>query len=149
MCKNHYVKNILSALSVAFFSFVLLNLTFMFDFFIHSLIGLFFPATNRWFPQMKNIIFIITIILISLLVFKSKLREFFKVIYLTVTLTVILITIGIFLYRWPILTYSVSGLILGSIVFYLYRNKKSWLYYYSVILVASVLLIMNLFRIDI
>lgn len=149
MCKNYYVKNILSALSVAFFSFVLLNLTFMFDFFIHSLIGLFFPGTNRWFPQMKNIIFIITIILISLLVFKSKLRELFKAIYLTVPLTVIFITIGIFLYRWPILTYSVSGLILGSIVFYLYRNKKSWLYYYSVILVASVLLIMNLFRIDI
>jgi len=145
MFKNPYVKNILYALAVAFFGFVLLNLTFIFDFFIHSLIALFFPSINRWLPQMKHIIFVITIILISLLVFKSKLRELFKAIYLTVPLMVIFSDIEIFLYGYPILTYSVNCLILLIIVFYFYINKKSWIYYYSAILVASVLLIMNLF----
>jgi hypothetical protein len=39
MFKNPIVKNILSALAVAGFGFILLNFTFIFDFLLHSLVA--------------------------------------------------------------------------------------------------------------
>lgn len=153
MFKNSYVKNVLYVLAVAFFGFILLNLTFLFDAFITLSVGRFFtadfPMTNQWFAPIMHIIFIVIIALISWFVFKSKFVEIYKVIYFTVPLAVTFVTIGIFLYRWPILLYSVSVLIFGGIIIYLYRTKKSWLYYYTLILVASVLLIMSLLGVDI
>lgn len=153
MFKNPYIRNTLSALAVAIFGFILLNLTFLFDFLIQSLIKQLFRVKSniigQGFPLINHIIFVVIIVLISWFVFKSKLGEIYKVIYSTVPLAVVFVTTGIFLYRWPILLYSVSTLIFGAIMFYLYRTKKTWLYYYTVILVASVLLIMGLLGIDI
>lgn len=105
--------------------------------------------TTQWFPISKHILFVMIIALISWFVFKSKLKELHKAIYSTVPTAVILVTGGMFLYRWPIISYIVGVLIYGIIIFYLYKTKKSWLFYYAVTWVALVLLIMGILGIDI
>jgi len=150
MIRNPYVKNILSALAVAGFGFVLLGLTFLFNFLVFELIGLFvseeFIATHQWqwFPITRHASFLVIIGLISWPILRSKLGTLYKAIYMTVPLAVIFVTIGILLYNWPIVPYLVGGLFTVGVLFYLYRTKQPWLYYYTVILVALSLMIFTL-----
>jgi hypothetical protein len=152
MLKNAYVKNILSALAVTVFGFMLLNLTFIFDYLLTTLISLpvqvfsstGFEATNRWFPPLTQLIFVIVIAVISRFVFKSKLGEIHKAVFSTAPAAVTFAIIGIALNRWPVIAYGVSALVLGAVLVYLYRARESWVYYYAVILVAWTLLIMDL-----
>jgi hypothetical protein len=151
MFKNPIVKNILSALAVAGFSFIMLNFTFLFDFLFQSLadgiIKLFTTAdinmTWHWFPPAKHAVFVVIIGLISWLIFRSKLRALYKAIYMTVPLSVVFVTLGMFLYRWPVVVYSIGSLFGVSVLYYFYRTKRPWLYYYTVILVGLVLAIFS------
>jgi len=150
--KNPVVKNILSALAVAVFGFILLNLTFLFDALfqgvIRGMFGLFIPLgpdTNLyWFPPLMHGLFVAVILLISWFVFRSKLGVLYKAIYMTVPVAVVLATVGIFLYQWPILGYSVGSLLCIGALYYLYRTKQPWLYYYAVVLVGLAMAIFSL-----
>jgi cation transport ATPase len=152
MLSNPNVKNILSALAVAVFGYVLLGLTFLLDFLFHSLverlIRLFTPVdfnmTYNWFPPMMHALFLVIICLISWPVFRSKLGTLYKAIYMTVPVAVILATIGIFLYNWPVVPYVVGSLFAVGVLFYLYHTKQPWLYYYTLILVALSITIFTL-----
>jgi len=155
--KNPLVKNILSAVAVAIFGFILLNITFLFDFIFQSairgLIRLFIPLDPNtdlyWFPPLMHASFVIIIGIISWFVFRSKLKVLYKAIYMTVPLAVVLVTIGIFLYHWPVAAYSLGSLFGIGVLCYFYRAKKPWLYYYTVILVGLAMLIVGLFGIEI
>ena len=68
---------------------------------------------------------------------------------MTVPLVVIFVTIGIFLYHWPLVPYLVGGLFAIGVLFYLYRTKQPWLYYYTLILVALSLMILTLLGVEI
>lgn len=157
MFKNPIVKNILSAVAVAIFGFILLNLTFLFDFLIQSLVDsvikLFTPADINmdwsWFPPVKHAMFVVIIGLISWLIFRSKLRELYKAIYMTVPSAVILVTLGMFLYLWPVIAYSLGGLFGIGVLCYFYRTKQPWLYYYTVILIGLVMLLVGLLGVEI
>ena len=148
--KNPIAKKILQALAIAVFGFILLNLTFLFNFLVVKLIGLFvsdeFISTHQWqwFPMIRHAVFLIIICLISWPVFRSKLGMLYKAIYMTVPLAVIFVTIGIFLYQWHIVPYLVGGLFAIGFLFYLYRTEQPWLYYYTVVLVALSLMIFTL-----
>jgi len=152
MLKNPLVKNILSALAVAGGGFILLNLTFLFDFFFQSLIDWFiklFIAVDinrawQWYPPLKHFLFVFVIAIISWFVFKSKLKTLYKAIYMTVPLAVVFVSIGIFFYRTPLVAYFLGGLITFGLLYHFYRTKKPWLYYYTVILVALTLAIFSL-----
>ena len=150
MFRNPIVKNILSALAVACFGFVLLNLTFILNFLVVKFIGLFvsdeFMSTHQgqWFPMMRHVLFLIIIGLISWPVFRSKLGTLYKAIFMTVPLAVTFVTIGIFLYQWPVVPYLVGGLFTIAVLFFLYRTKQPWLYYYTIILVSLSLAIFTL-----
>jgi hypothetical protein len=152
MFRNPHVKNILSAVAVAGFGFVLLGLTFLFDFLFQSLVDgvtrLFTSADFNmawyWFPPTKHAMFVVIIGLISWPIFRSKLGVLYKAMYMTVPLAVIFATIGIFLYHWPIVPYLVGGLFTVGLLFYFYRTKQPWLYYYTLILVALSLMIFTL-----
>jgi len=152
MFKNPIVKNILSAIAVALFGWILLNLTFLFVFLFQSVIDvaikLFTPVDiNRawqWFPPIKHFLFVIIIGLVSWFVFKSKLKTLYKAIYMTVPLAVVFVSIGIFFYRTPLVAYFLGGLITFGLLYHFYRTKKPWLYYYTVILVALTLAIFSL-----
>jgi len=155
--RNPIVKNILSALAVAIFGFILLNLTFLFDFLFQSLIDLIikiFTPVNvnmdwQWFPPVKHAMFVVVIGLISWPIFKSKLRTLFKAIYMTVPLAVALVTIAILLYHWQIAVYSLGALFCIGVLYYFYRTKQPWLYYYTLILVSIALLIAGLAGVEI
>ena len=157
MLKNPIVKNILSALAVAGFGFVLLIITFIFDSVFQSLVDgiikLFTPADINmawyWFPPLKHALFIVIIGFISRIVFRSKIRTLFKAIYMIVPLAVVFATLGMFLYRWPLAAYSLGGLFAIGISYYFYRIKQSWLYYYTVFLISLVMLLVGLLGVDI
>jgi cation transport ATPase len=152
LLKNPVVKNILSALAVAIFGFILLNLTFLFDALFQSLIDgivrIFTPVdfnmSWQWFPPIKHAMFVVVILLISWFVFRSKLKVLYKAIYMTVPVAVVLATVGIFLYQWQIVSYSVGSLLCIGTLYYFYRTKQPWLYYYAVVLVGLALAIFTL-----
>lgn len=159
MFKNPIVKNILSVLAVAGFGFVLLGLTFLFDFLFQSLIvgfiKLFIPVSvnpemdYHWLPPMIQVLFMVVIGLISWFIFRSKLGVLYKAIYMTVPTAVALATIGIFLYRWPVVAFSMGGLFSVGVLYSFYRTKQPWIYYYTVILVATTLAIMTFVGVEI
>ena len=151
--KNPVAKNILSALAIAFFGFILLNLTFLFDFLFQSLVRrlfmLFLPIDNpemsyNWWPPMMQGLFLIVIGLTTWLVFRSKLSVLYKAIFLTVPTAAVLATIGIILFHWPVAVYSLGGLLIIAVLYYFYRSRQPWLYYYSVILIGLALAIFTL-----
>jgi hypothetical protein len=148
-----WLKNVLSALAVAIFGFILLNLTFLFDVLFQSLIDLFvslFTQVNismdwSWFSPFKHVLFVIVIGLISWFVFKSRLKVIYKAIYMVVPIAVVLATLGMFLYRWPMILYPLGALLCLGTLYYFYRTKQPWLYYYAVILISITLTIFTLF----
>lgn len=152
LLENQIIKNILSALAVLVFGFILLNLAFMFDFLIQSLvvglIKLFTPVnfeTNfQWLPPALHGLFVVIIGVISWFVFRSKLGTLYKAVYMTVPVAVIFVTIGMSLYRWPVVAYSLGGLFGVGVLYYFYRTKKPWLYSYTVVLVGLTLAIFSL-----
>ena len=152
LLRNQAVKNILSVLAVPVFGMILLNLTFMLDYLFQSVIDFGIRLFTRvdvnmawgWFPPVKHALFVILICLISWRVFRSKLGVLLKAIYMTVPLAVVFVTIGMCLYRWPVIVYLVGGLFGIGILYYFYRSKKHWLYYYTLILVALTLMIISL-----
>src|SRR3989338_6640101 len=119
--KNPIAKNILSAIVVAGFGFILLNIAFLLDFLFQSvidgIIGLFTQADFNmvwyWFPPIKHAMFVVIIGLISWFVFKSKLKVLYKAVYMTVPLAVVFATIGIFFYSWLVIVYLLGGLFGG------------------------------------
>lgn len=153
MLKNPIIKNILQALAVAFFGFILLNFTFLFDFlfqsFILRIIKIFTPVnlemSYSWFPPLLHISFVIVIGLITWLIFRTKLKTIYKAIFLTVPIAVCLAILGMFLYRWPVILYSLGVLLSLSVLYFFYKTKQPWLYYYAIILVALTLTIFTLF----
>lgn len=147
------MKRIFTLIAIPILGYILLNLTFIFDFLFQSMLDKFFPIdynmTCAWFPMGKHILFMVIIALISWFILKSNLKELYKAIYSAVPTAVILVTVGMFLYHWPIIEYVVSMLILGIIIFYLYKTKKSWIFYYAVTWVALGLLVMSILGMDI
>ena len=155
--KNRIAKNILSALAVAGFGFLLLNVAFIFDFLFQSLvmgcIKFFVPfdimMNLAWFPQMMHLAFLAIIGLITWAVFRTKWRVLYKAIYMTVPLATVFATFGMFFYRWPVAAYSLSGLFGLAILYHLYTTKQPWLYYYTLILVSLAMLMVGILGLEI
>ncbi|HNV96832.1 MAG TPA: hypothetical protein PKL13_00745 [bacterium] len=142
------IKNILSLISIPFFGFILLNITFilnaLFYFLVTRIINVIgIDGEMHWYfiPSIIRFCFLGIIIIISYFIFHSKLKTIFKAIFLVVPLATTLVTIGIFLYHWPIIIYSLGFLLVLSSIYYFYQTKQPWIYYYSVILTSLVLAI--------
>ncbi len=142
-------KNLLLALGVAVFGFILLNLTFIFDFIFQSLISalinLVIPSIDllsykEAFPFM-HLSFVIVIIFISWKIFTSKLNGFVKATFMTVPLAVIYVTISILAYPSQMIAYLLGGLFGIGVFVYLYYSKQPWLYYFALILISLALLV--------
>jgi hypothetical protein len=148
MLNKPFMKNIISALAVAAFGFVLLGLTFLFNFLVFRIIDFILPRNLmveiQWFAFARHALFLVIIGLISWPVFRSRLGVLFKAIYMTVPAAVFLATVGIYLNNWPIAVYLVGALSVIAVLFYFYRTKRPWLYYYCIILVALTLMIFTL-----
>lgn len=144
MLKNQDIRNVLKALFVAIFGFVLINVAlityFGFQSLIDLIVGLFTSANINvnltWYPELKYILFAIVIFIISWLILRAKIRPVFKAAFLMVPSTLIFVTAGIFLYRWPAIAYSLSVILGLAVLYYFYRTKKNWMYWFSFILLA-------------
>jgi len=155
--RNLIVKNIFSALAVAVFGFMLLNITFLFDSLYQGLvrgfIGIFMPLNPDmdlyWFPPLMHFSFVIIIGLISWFVFKSKLKLIYKAIFMTVPLAVVFATIGMFLYSLTLAVYLLGILFALCVLYYLYRTKQPWIYYYTLILISLLMFLVILFGVEI
>ena len=154
MLKNPTVKTILSALAVPLFGFILLNAAFLLDFLFQSLLRRIFalftqPALNpeleiAWFPPLLHILFLLLILTLSWLVFRSNLPVLVKAIFMTVPLATLFVTLGIFFYQWPVVPFLLGGALAGALLVYFQRTCQPWLYSYTVMLVALVLAIFTL-----
>jgi hypothetical protein len=146
--KNPLVKNILATLAVAVFGFIMLTLTFLFFALISQvfdrIVRINVGALPRWVPIARYGVFLVIIVFISWLVFRSRLWTLIKAIYLTVPTASVLAIIGIALNAWPVLMYAIGGVITLAVLAYFYITKKPWLYFYSMILVALTLMVYTL-----
>lgn len=133
----------LAALAVAAAGFILLNLTFILNALFFRLIGVFVREETEnlpsWLPSLRHLLFLAVVILISWPILGSRLKPLFKAIYLTVPTAVLFVTVGLFLYQWPVVVFILCFLITVGALYYFYRRHLSWLYYYTVLLVGAVL----------
>jgi hypothetical protein len=106
-------------------------------------------TSYKWFAPVKNLLFLSLMLVLSLFVFKSKLKPLYKAIYMTAPLTVIFMNIGMFSYQLPIVTYSLGVLFFSCVLYYLFKTKKPWIYYYSLLFVSFVMLLVMLLGIEI
>ena len=144
-------------MAVAGFGFILLNLTFLFDFLfqtaVKGVIKLFTPVdlalTYIWFLPMMQVLFVVIIGFMSWLVFRSRLGVLFKAVYLTVPLSVLFVTMGILLYPWPAVAYVLGSVFSIGVLYYFYRSRQPWLYYYTLILISLSMLLVGLLGVEI
>ena len=154
---NPVVKNILFALAVAVFGFILLNVAFLLDFLYQTLLdkilGLFISVDVNmrlyWYPPIKHLSYLALLWVGGWYIFRSKLHMLLKAIYMTVPLAFSLATIGMFLYQWPIAAYVVGASFSLGVLYYLYRTKQPWLYYYTLVLVSLTMLMITIFGVEI
>lgn len=104
----------------------------------------------RWVPLVLHLITAIIFLLGSYTILRSeRLKDVYKAMFSIVPIAVLLVYTGMFLYNWPIAVYAVSVVIVAAILFYLYRTKRPWMYYYALFLISSALLYMQITGIDI
>lgn len=145
---------IIALIFIPLVGFVLLNVAFLLTAVIRmGLARLFFVGDSEpsaWMPPLFHISTALLFLLLSFLVFRMKsLKPLFKATFAVVPTAVLLVYTGMFLYNWPIAVYMLSILIVAAIIFYLYKTKRSWMFYYAVGLVSATLLYMQIKGIDI
>lgn len=153
MIKNIWVTRGLSAIAIIIFGAVLWNLTFLLDFayqsVIRKIIALFatnnFPMERSWYPLLMHGSFVIIIGFVSWLVYRTKWPVLAKAIYLTVPAAVVLVTVGILLYRWPITSYLAGAIITISILSHFRQTKQPWQYFFAIIFTTLTLFIFTIF----
>ena len=104
----------------------------------------------RWVPIVIHISTAVIFLIASLLILRSeRLKDVYKAMFSVVPIAVLLVYTGMFLFEWPIAVYAVSIVIVAAILFYLYKTKRPWMYYYALFLISSALLYMQINGIDI
>lgn len=148
------MKTALTVVAIPVLSYILLGLAFLVDAVFQNLINRFFlPSYDvdvKWFPPSKHILFLVLILIISIFILRAKkFKDFYKAVYSSVPTGVLFATVGLSLYRWAAVQYSVCVLIYAFIILYLFKTKRSWMYFYAVSAVALTLLLMNIFGVEI
>ena len=136
-------------LSVMVGGFILLNITFvaaaLFSFATRSIAGLFVRMDYNlqlfWLPPLLHILFAVLILLVSWKVLSLRIPPIYKAIYLPVPVATVLVTLGLLLFQWPIASYSSGAAATLVTLYYLYRTRQPWLYYFSVIFFSVILAI--------
>ena len=146
-----YQKNILTALVIIIGGFALFNIAFLLAaLVINATMRVLGMAQHEAPSMVGRVLFLILIILSSWFVFRSKLKDLIKATFLTMPLMVVLVMAGISLYqqaRWMV--GGIGAVIIFAVLYYLYKKKLSWLYYFSTLYVAIVALCVMLFNVEI
>jgi hypothetical protein len=155
------MKNkILSAVIVTIAGFIMLNLAFLFVSTIpNGLLLLYVRVISNNYPDINTtimlgyIFLIFSILLLSFISFfilkSKKFKLIYKASYSIIPLATVYAVIGRTLFQLPIIVYLISALFFIGVFYYLYKTKKPWLYYYSLILISVIMLIGSLLHVDI
>lgn len=89
-------------------------------------------------PFFGRVVVLVVVLVLSFIIFRSQLNDIIKATYLTLPIMYLLVLLGITLYGQPQwIIYGVGALVILSIIFYLYKKKLPWLYYFSTFYVAA------------
>jgi hypothetical protein len=156
--KNPILKKIILGIGIIVIGYLLLILTFLlaavFQGILRRLFGLFVQLNENSpytiIPGIMRLLFLIFIFFISwLLLHKSELPDFWKATYLIVPLATAFVTIGIFFYQSPIMVYTLCIIFGTAVLYYLYKTKKPWLYYFSFFFISILMLLVQILKIEI
>lgn len=139
-----YQKNILYMLFIVIVGFILFNAAFMLAFLVNRLCMFSIMMFTNNTEELNTLLIswhyvnVVVVILLSLIVFRTKLNDLFKATYSTMPLIVVLTEIGIQLNNIPLLIWIIGAAIIGAVLLYLYKTKRPWMYYFAVLYVAAV-----------
>lgn len=141
------IKKGLLIIAVPLLGFLLLCITYYSFCWLDN--GINYISNGTMDPSITQAVFLLIIALVSIAIYRSKIRDEFKGIYTIVPTAVAFGTIFRLLFDWPIAAYAINFIIFFVEIFLLYALKKSLIYYYSVILVVVTLMIMIILGIKI
>ena len=131
-------KSLLSMIIIIIGGFILFNFAFILTaLVVRATMFIIRAPENMPPPYIGRYITVILILIMSYIVFRSRLNDTIKATYLTMPLMVALVMIGLSLYgkpQWVI--YGTGALVIFAVTIYLYKKKLSWLYYFSTFYVA-------------
>jgi hypothetical protein len=157
LLKNKTVKTVLQILAVPILGFILLNIAFIFDSLfqraIMALVGIFLPGDvfmgYHWVPPMLHFSFMLVILIISWFIFRSKMSVLLKAVYMVVPLATVFATIGILFYSLPVVVLTLGALFFLGVLYYLYKTKQPWLYYYALAFIGVLMLLVAITGVEI
>ncbi|MCF6464452.1 hypothetical protein [Clostridium sp. Cult2] len=148
-------KNILYMFVIVGVGFILFNLAFILAGLVrmvYSMIVMRFVTdfdNARLIPFSWHYVYIIFVLLLSWFVLTRPLKDLTKATYFTMPLIVVLTEVGVQFYRWPVLVWVIGAIIVGAVIFYLNKTKRSWLYYFATFYVVLVEIFVMLSGMDI
>lgn len=148
---NPWLKNILSCLVISAGGFILFNFAFLLAaLVIRMTMRVMGISENEAPPVVSKAILLFLLLAISWIILKSRLPALVKATFVTMPLMVILVFAGIQFYNQAMwMTIGIGAVIVGTVLFYIYKKKLSWLYYFSTVYVAVLALLVALFRVQI
>ena len=153
MFKNSNLKKVLPPLSIVVSIPILLTLLFLFYALIFNFYDKIIPWSQDAGPNsyfiLRPITLFVILAVISWFIFRSKIATLYKAIYTIVPVATVLAFIAIYFNGRPVLIYSLGALFSLGVLAYLFLTKKSWLYYFSVIIISITLLAVGLLGVDI
>jgi len=129
--------------------FVLFNVAFLFVALLNRAFG-YFALGEAQNPKITLAVFVVILIVLSWLIFKSKMSTLLKATYLTMPLMSLMVIVGIYttpLPQW--VTFSLEGLLIGLCVGYIRMKHLEWEYTFSVLYCTVLGLIIILFNVQI
>ena len=141
MTKSSTQKKLVPLLTIPFLGAFFLLITFLAYAFLQSMISRFSPY--EIIPHIRLAVFLLIVVGVTIIVFRSQLSELIKATFTVVPLATMLVTMGIILFQWQIVSFIVCIIIFGVHIFCLYLMKVNWYYYYAAVLIALTLLIMT------
>lgn len=140
-------KNIFSMLTIVVIGFILFNVAFILAWVVSRVCSMAFmlfvnPVDGNlgMIHSLWHYVYLIFIILLSWGFLRLHLNDLVKATFLTLPLVIVLAEVGVQFYKLPVLVYVINALIIATVLFYLYKTKRSWLYYFATLYVAVVML---------
>lgn len=144
-----WVKPALSMVCIIVGGFILFNVAFMLVALVMKALA-YMDGAQGMPPAYGRIIVVLLIFVISWFIFRSKLNDLIKATYLTMPLMVILVMIGIYSFQLSqLVVYVLGGIVVAALLYYIYKKKLSWLYYFATAYVVAVALFVMITGIEI
>ena len=136
-----WMKNVLSVIIISAGGFILFNVAFLLAAVIFNGIGTIMGTMEQAPGFIATGAYLLLLLFISWLVFRSKLNHLAKAAYLTMPLMAVLILAGVRFYQQPQwVVFGTGAVIVGAVTFYIFRKNLPWLYYFATFYVAALAL---------